>query len=293
MKKCIRTGLLTLSLMLLAGCVGGLNVNRMPVNIGFDPVIGHDTRVEESVPFPQDRTFNVWAVKESNGDIYLDDEMVAYTGQGWLASKTWPQTGLSFEVYSPSSLNVEFTNDRGLTIKDFDCSKGEVDILIAKTGITDIDADSLVTLTFEHVLSRVEFRMIQSLAQDMHVRVKKIEMTGFASKGTYNSRDDQAWKAGAKDYSYVAFENQDGVDVTSDPVYVGSDFYAIPQLCNAKVAVTFDVKFGDAGWIEQISEIKDLDTRWKPSTHYTYTLNLTMDKLTYTTGISTWSNRDE
>ena len=117
-------------------------------------------------------------------------------------------------------------------------------------------------------------------------------MIGFASKGTYNSQEDEPWTVGTKDFSYVAFEDQEGVALTSDPIYVGDDFYTIPQLCNAKVEVTFDVKFGAAEWITQTEIIKELDTYWEPSTHYTYTLNLTDQKLTYTTGISTWSNRD-
>ena len=74
--------------LLMAGCVGPLQTQRIPVNIGFDPVIGHDTRTAvESVPFPEDDTFNVWAVNQSNGKIYLEDETISYGSNGWLASK--------------------------------------------------------------------------------------------------------------------------------------------------------------------------------------------------------------
>lgn len=279
--------------LLMAGCVGPLQTQRIPVNIGFDPVIGHDTRTAvESVPFPEDGTFNVWAVNQSNGNIHLENETVSYSGNGWLSSKKWPQAELTFDAYSPSELPFEFSKGKGLTLKDFDCSKGATDILVAHADNADMTVDSLVTMTFEHVLSRVEFRMQQSLSSEMQVKLRKIEMIGFASKGTYNSQEDEPWTVGTKDFSYVAFEDQEGVALTSDPIYVGDDFYTIPQLCNAKVEVTFDVKFGAAEWIPQTEIIKELDTYWEPSTHYTYTLNLTDQKLTYTTGISTWSNRD-
>ena len=285
------TGCLVAAL-LMAGCVGPLQTQRIPVNIGFDPVIGHDTRTAvESVPFPEDGTFNVWAVNQSNGNIHLENETVSYNG-GWLASKKWPQAELTFDAYSPSELPFEFSKGKGLTLKDFDCSKGATDILVAHADNADMTVDSLVTMTFEHVLSRVEFRMQQSLSSEMQVKLRKIEMIGFASKGTYNSQEDEPWTVGTKDFSYVAFEDQEGVALTSDPIYVGDDFYTIPQLCNAKVEVTFDVKFGAAEWIPQTEIIKELDTYWEPSTHYTYTLNLTDQKLTYTTGISTWSNRE-
>ena len=278
--------------LLMAGCVGPLQTQRIPVNIGFDPVIGHDTRTAvESVPFPEDGTFNVWAVNQSNGNIHLENETVSYNG-GWLSSKKWPQAELTFDAYSPSELPFEFSKGKGLTLKDFDCSKGATDILVAHADNADMTVDSLVTMTFEHVLSRVEFRMQQSLSSEMQVKLRKIEMIGFASKGTYNSQEDEPWTVGTKDFSYVVFEDQEGVALTSDPIYVGDDFFTIPQLCNAKVEVTFDVKFGAAEWIPQTEIIKELDTFWEPSTHYTYTLNLTDQKLTYTTGISTWSNRD-
>ena len=56
-------------------------------------------------------------------------------------------------------------------------------------------------------------------------------------------------------------------------LYIGEEFYTIPQLCRAR--------------IPQVEEIKELDTNWEPNTHYTFTLNLTETKLTHTTGIST------
>lgn len=287
------SGVLAAAVLLLASCVGPMQTQRIPVNIGFDPVIGHDTRTAvESVPFPEDGTFNVWAVNQSNGKVYLEDETISYGSNGWLASKKWPQAELTFEAYSPSDLKFDFSKNNGLTLKDFDCSEGNIDILVAQADNADMTVDSLVTMTFEHVLSRVEFRMQHSLSSEMSVKVRKIEMIGFASKGTYNSSEDDPWTVGAKEFSYVAFEDEEGVELSSEPIYLGEDFYTIPQLCRAKVEVTLDIKFGNASWIPQTEIIKELDTFWEPSTHYTYTLNLTEQKLTYTTGISTWSNRE-
>ena len=278
--------------LLMAGCVGPLQTQRIHVNIGFDPVIGHDTRADESIPFPTDRTFNVWAVNESEAAIYINDETVSYDSDGWTASKTWPQAMLSFEAYSPSGLGFEFSRDGGMTLKDFDCSKGDVDILVAKADNADMNTDSLVTMTFDHVLSRVEFRMLQSLSSEMQVKVRKIEMIGFASRGTFNSSKEEPWTPGAKDFSYVVFEDADGVATSSEPIYLGNEFYTIPQLCRARIELTFDIKYGEAAWIPQVEVIEELDTYWEPSTHYTYTLNLTESKLTYTTGISSWNNRE-
>jgi hypothetical protein len=272
--------------------VGVLQTQWVPVRVGFDPVIGHDTRAEESVPFPAERTFNVWAVSAAGGEVYIDDETISCGSDGWLSATIWPHDELSFHAYSPSDLNPQFSKKDGLTIKDFDCSGGHVDILVAKTGNIGQDADSLVILPFEHALSRVEFRMQQSLDSQISVRLRKIEMIGFASKGTYNSRKSTPWEIGPKDFSYVVYDDPVGHELTSTPIYIGEEFYTIPQLCSARIEVTFEIKFGDAAWIPQVEEIKELDTNWEPNTHYTFTLNLTETKLTHTTGISNWNNRD-
>lgn len=291
-KGFISACLWTVLAVLLSGCVGLQQTQRVAVTIGFDPVIGHDTRVEESVPLPQDRTFNVWAVGTSAKEPYLDDESISYKDNAWTSSKPWPLEELMFEAYSPSSLKPDFSSDKGLTIRDFDCSEGNMDILVAKTGFRSQDVDSLVTLPFEHALSRVEFRMHQSLSSNMAVKVKKIKLSGFASTGTYNSRSDDRWTVGVHDFSRVVFEDEDGVPMTSDLMYLGDDFYTIPQLCLARVEVDFEVKYADATWIPQTEVLEKVEICWDPNTHYTYTLTLTEAKMTIYPGISNWNNRE-
>lgn len=283
---------MTVIAALLSGCVGLQQTQRVPVSIGFDPIIGHDTRVEESVPLPQDRTFNVWAVGSSTTEPYLDDETISYKSNGWISSMAWPLEELMFEAYSPSSLKPEFSSEKGLTIKDFDCSQGNVDILVAKTGFRSQDVDSLVSLPFEHALSRVEFRMHQSISSRMAVKVKKIKLSGFATNGTYNSRSDIPWKVGNNEDYRVIFEDEEGVPMTSDLLYLGEDFYTIPQLFVARVEVDFEVKYADATWIPQTEVLEKVEMCWDPNTHYTYTLTLTESKMKIHPGISNWNNRD-
>lgn len=287
------SGVLATALLLLAGCVGGLQTSRVPVNIGFKPVIGHDTRAEESVPFPEDRTFRVWALNEDDGEVYLDNEEIAHS-EGWLASKVWPQASLTFDACWPVDLDVDHDRDNGLSISGFDSSEGDVDILFARTEDETYEVDSLINLRFDHILSRVEFRIQQSLPAEMSVEITGIELNGFAQTGDYNTTGDYTWKTKDATRSFTVFDGSDNpVRISSDPIYIGEDFYAIPQHCQASVKVCFDVKYGDAEWIPQEAVIDNIDTQWKPSTHYTYTLTLTDEKMVYTTGISNWNNRDE
>ena len=289
------TCLVLMLAMLLTGCVGGLRTSKVPVNIGFHPVIGHDTRsTSESVPFPEDESFKIYAAKSSNGSLYITDEQISYEQDGWRASSIWPETELHFEAYWPTDLNHEYSKSEGIQIRNFNTKEDPRSILLA-TAESDHEIDTLVTLRFDYILSRIEFRMLHSLSEDMAVRVKKIQMLGFALSGDYNTKHSRAWATSSRSDSYTVFEAADQlVDIPAGkPIYIGSDFFGIPQTCTAKVQVDYEVRFGEAEWIPQTEYIESLDTEWEPSKHYTYTLNLRMDKLTHTTGISSWNNREE
>ena len=287
-------GIVAAAVALLSGCVEQ-ETTRTTSNIAFRPLIGHDTRAVESVPFPQDLSFKVWASTQATGETYIDAEEIGYTADGWTSSHKWPYESLNFEACWPTDLAVEFTAHNGLQLKDFDCTTGDTDILIARSTSDDL-IDGVSILRFDHILSRVEFRMTHSLSEGMYVRLKKIEMVGFAGKGDYNVKRKNDWSTGANDFSYVVYDagNTDGIEITSGSTqYIGEEFYVIPQTCTASLEVTYDIRYGTANWIPQTEVIESLNTFWDPSKHYTYTVNLRMDKLTHTTGISSWNNREE
>ena len=286
-------GIVASAFMLLSGCMK-LDTARTAGNIAFKPLIGHDTRAVESVPFPQDRSFKVWAVNQTTGETHIPGETITYASDGWVSSKLWTLDPMYFESYWPADLPMTFSPSNGLQLKDFDCSNGDVDILVAKT-YEDNEDDDIVILNFDHVLSRVEFRMKHSLPEEMSVRLKKISMVGYANKGEYNTKVKNGWTEGERDFTYVAYDagETDGIDIYSvDAQYIGKEFYVIPQPCYAALEVTYEVRFGEARWVPQTETIESLKTHWEPGKHYTYTVNLTMEKLTFTTGISSLNNRD-
>lgn len=286
-------GALAAAASILSGCLKQ-EAAWTPTNITFEPLIGHDTRAVESVPFPQDKTFAVWAMKEGTGDVYINGEEISYGADGWVSDLKWPRHGLDFEACWPLDIGMEFTDYNGLQLKGFDCRNGDVDILIAH-GSGNGENDGAAVLRFDHILSRVEFRMLHSLAESMSVRLKKIEMIGFAGKGDYNVKKKDGWSVSEYDFSYVVYDagSSDGIDITAGTAqYVGEEFYVIPQACTASLAVTYDIRYDNANWVPETMTIENLETYWEPSKHYTYTVNLCMDKLKHTTGISSWNNRE-
>ena len=284
--------------LIFSGCVKH-DTTWTPDNIAFRPLIGHDTRAVESVPFPQDRSFKVWAVSQNDGicldgGLYLDAEEISYGENGWESSKKWPRYELEFEACWPTDLAVDFSPVNGIQLKDFDCSKGDVDILIAHASDND-QLDGVSVLRFDHILSRLDFRMLHSLSEDIAVRVKKITLIGFADSGDYNVKVKNGWDTDSKDFSYVVYDagDSEGFSIIAGTAqYLGDEFYVIPQACTAVLEVSYEISYDGSIWIPQTETIKSIETYWEPSKHYTYTINLRMDKLTHTTGISSWNNRD-
>lgn len=279
--------------MLLSGCMKQ-QATWVPVTVAFEPMIGHDTRAIESVPFPQENSFKVWAVKDSNSELFIDGEQISYNGSSWESSQIWPFDVLNFEAFWPTDLPMEFSPSDGLQLRDFDCSEGNVDILVARAS-EDMGNDGVTTLRFDHILSRVDFRMLHSLSEGMSVRLKKVTMVGFASKGDYNTKIQHSWSTSSKDFSYVVYDagETDGIEIEAGIAkYISQEFYVIPQACTAAIEIAYEIRYGVSNWVPQTETIKTVETYWEPSKHYTYTLNLRMDKLTHTTGISSWTNID-
>ena len=276
---------------LLTGCIGDMERDAKP--IGFDPVIGHDTRaVVESIPFPEDRTFNVWATAE-DGTPILAGETVAHGADGWKATKQWPDSELMFAAYYPSDLAPVYQPGHGFILHDFNASDDEVEVLIAQESIDEEGTSGIHTLHFEHILSRVDFRVKQSLSGDIEVRAVKAEISGFGLTGDYNVAGDYKWKVDGTDGRIVIYDagQGEGITVTGTAQYFGDEFFVIPQYCKGEISITFMVRVGNGGWIEDKVSVGPLYTEWQPGKQYTYTMNLTDTKMTFTNGITSWTSK--
>lgn len=277
----------------LSGCVKQ-DSTWTPINIAFKPLIGHDTRAVVSVPFPQDQNFDVWAVDPLTGCLYIDGEEITHSSEGWISSKLWPRQDLDFEACWPTDLPMEYTSGKGLQLKNFDCSTGDIDILLARASDNN-NNDGVATLRFDHILSRVDFRMLHSLGEDMSVRVKTIKMIGVVHIGNFNTEEKYEWSTENADFTYVVYDagETDGTDISAGNArYIGKEFFCIPQICTACLEVSYDIRYGTASWVPQTDTIESLSTYWETGKYYTYTINIRPDKMTHTTGISSWNNRE-
>jgi hypothetical protein len=277
--------------LILSSCVGSLQTNRDSVDIEFRPVIGNDTRAEGSIPFPQDRSFKLWATEDRTGDIYISDASISYNG-GWYAPKPWTQEPLRFTAYWPTDLDCIYSEDKGIQIISFDSSDGQTDLLLAEVK-ADNDAGSQVTMNFQHILSRVGFKMIHSLQESMSVKINKVTLSEIAMVGSYNLTTPHEWTGQTKNETCIVFEDEEGLLINSnEATYLEKEFYAIPQMTSAKLKVECQIHYGQAGsWIPQTYEISPIEIVWDPGKHMIYTLNIRMDKMVHTLGISSMNNR--
>ncbi len=277
--------------MILSSCVGGLQTTKNPVDIEFRPVIGTDTRAEGSIPFPQERSFKLWAMEDGSDEPYISDAVITYDG-GWYAPKPWTDSPLKFAACWPTDLDFMYTGDKGLQIVSFDSSGGDTNILLASTTARN-DADSRVTLNFQHILSRVEFQIIHSLQESMSVKINRLTLSGVAMQGSYNLTKPDEWTGQTKYETYLVFEDEEGLLINSSAsMQLGKEFYAVPQMTSGRVQVQCQIQYGKAGnWIPQTYEIDPMEIVWDPGKHMTYTLNIRMDKMSHTLGISSMNNQ--
>ena len=277
--------------MILTSCISSLQTTKDSVDIEFRPVIGSDTRAEGSIPFPQDRSFKLWAVEEGSGEQYISDALIAYDG-GWFAPKPWTDSSLRFAACWPTDLDFIYSGEKGLQIVSFDSSGGDTNILLASTTAHN-DADSQVTLNFQHILSRVEFQIIHSLQESMSVKINRLTLSDVAMQGSYNLTKPDEWTGQTRYENYLVFEDEEGLLINSSAsTQLGKEFYAVPQMTSGRVEVQCQIQYGKAGnWIPQTYEIKKMEIVWDPGKHMTYTLNIRMDKMSHTLGISSMNNQ--
>lgn len=279
------------AICLLQGCSLSDGMVKIEANIGFNPVIGHTTRADESVPFPVDRSFKVCALNTADGSLVLNNEEIRHGADGWLSGRVWPEAELDFVAYWPLDAGVEYSNGHSLTINGFEYD--DVDLLVAFER-AEYNSDSLVVLHFEHVLSKVEFRIKHSLHENIEIELERIVLDGYGNKGNYSGKSGyHNWRLVSHGDSKVIYDSQLGAsfNLTKEARYIGSSFYTIPQGCeDADITVEYKIKMGNGEWIHDNMTTTKLETDWESGKQYTYTLNITESKLKFTTGFSNWNN---
>lgn len=308
MKLISRIFALLLAAVSLASCLASTKYDKSTGDIRLRPVIGIGTRSgEEFIPFPEDRKFNVFAISQETGKMYLDDVAVTSGGRrGWFPENTpkWPvEESLKFVGYWPSELPMSCTSDGTLKMPVYEA--GDADVLVTDPTRAYTKNDSIVGLPFRHALAKIDFRVKHALSGGARVRVEKIMIREAYVRGAFDSSADLGWNPAGEQTDitvYAADGIDEGIEVFNlVPRYVGESRYVLPQVISgSSIEVTYAFKAGESAWIRgQVVSAPVTIEAWEPDRHYTYTLSIFKDQakeLTYTTGYSSWDetlNDDE
>lgn len=291
--------ILSAGMLLTVSCLSSTEYDGQGA-VSFCPVIGQPVRssVEGNV-FPEEMDFGVWAV-DSDGNVFMENEKVFHDGHSWSSENSylWPERSLRFMGIAPYGQDFVFDPDGGIAIESLDLSSADAQVLIAgMTGaIEKGNGGAPVTLAFYPVTAEIDFRIANGLSVETDVRLEKIVLDGVKVKGSLDTMSEPVWSVSGEASEIVVYEASEGEEdpVERDPSFFGRALELIPQNSEPRIRVTYALSTAGSSWLTgQTQETLPLKG-WEPGRRYTYTVTICSGKLTYTTGISDWSenNRD-
>ena len=289
--------LISLPLTLLASaCISKVELVQSP--IVFNPVIGNEVRANDmSVPFPEDKSFGVWAMDSHQAGNYIDDQEICYTDGVWSSESLpfWPlSSSLTFFAYSPYDLPMRL-EDGNLLMEDYDVSVEDAEVLFAKTASGLTSEQGEVKLPFVHALAKLDMRVASGFGADVDVRIDRILLKGVAMCGDFNSTRHPYWRADESSAIDVTiFDSERDGEFLAGPTmqFIGDVHTIIPQGLKPSIELTYAFRVDEGEWIDGQMDTAELrDVFWEPGRYYTYSLRINEMKLSCTTGIGHWNER--
>ena len=257
---------------------------------------------------PANTTFGVFAYytgtstyRASSKPNFMYNEDVHYDGSTYTYApvKYWPNTNkekISFWAYAPYDANLEalaagtstaFTNTTGgYPDIRFTVTDGQTDFLIA-TPVPNMRkpaVNSPVSLTFNHVLSDIDFKVKKVDAGGNYtVVLKSISFEYIYLSGDYRN-STQTWIVGRGGTAGLPVFSGSQTVTTSEAAVVdnlGETVHVMPipqdvsgDLIEAKLRIVYTQQVGSSSPLENIC-ICDLSGSWVKNNHYTYRITIT------------------
>lgn len=266
--------------------------------IVFNPVIGHEVRATDmSVPFPEDKTFGVWALDSSNQSIYIDNQQISHQDGVWTSSSLplWPvSSSLDFVAYSPYTLPVRLDGG-AIVLDDFSVTEDGTDMLFAQTASGLTAAQGEVKLPFAHALAKLDVRVANGFGDGFDLRMDKIVLKGVAMRGNFHSTRRPCWRIDESTFDDIIIydSGRDGQFLAGTRMqFVGQACSIIPQAVKPSIELTYSFRVDQGEWIDGQKESVELkDVYWETGRYYTYSLRISETKVSCTAGIGHWNER--
>lgn len=225
--------------------------------------------------------------------------------------KFWTSNEYGFAAYANGNNNnhiegVSFTNSSNtytleipnVTINYTTTMEGNTPTAVTNDTGNDLVADfvrtdkvSSIELTFKHLLSKIQFKIVNNSSQNLTMDITDLKINGVQSKATFSSTVPEnsgfdEWNPVTSDWKNHAspVTNFYPVLAASDKIaksasYDSNEYYVIPQdLSN--VTYTITANFYQGNGLVSTKEItakafdETVNHDWEPGKSYIYTINL-------------------
>lgn len=206
---------------------------------------------------------------------FIDNAWTYSPYQYWRSGETYRFYALypTKETLADDGCTASYSETGALSITGFDATKGH-DLMTAQSDVMYGDNPQLVAFTFDHMLSRVNIRVV---GEGGDIVISEATLSGIKTKGSYDSNNvSNPWTLDGTSQSFVAEE----ITATSIP----SDLFAEDLLVQPQDVNNFvlTVTYGLADF-EETKDTKKVTlpvgeiSAWEPGKSYIYTLTLTND----------------
>ena len=127
----------------------------------------------------------------------------------------------------PSSIDFEYTDGTVdlLYTKQINTVKTDASATPGNTGNYDVNDNGIVNFTFDHLLSKLQFKFINGSLDSRNIfKVKDIKISGLPASGTYTVATTPTWSTEGTTSSAVEFgDASDATETTADAVEILND----------------------------------------------------------------------
>ncbi len=261
----------------------------------------------------------------SKVEVFKNTEVSTANGTDWTYTNTryWDSQATSYTFFAVSSPNTTLTfNENGtgtINATDVTFSGNDNDILLANSvDVAPNKYGKSVDFVFKHIAALVDLKVKKaSELSDATVAITGVQLNNIADNGKvavngYNTNDpDIDWTDLANTSSYTNRSGAEDVVTLPTDVTTATDLIkkliVIPQTLDdtkvLSISYTITDRAGNTNTFENVpvklnmfdktdndTNSDDFISAWAASTHYTYTLTISANAITFTASITDWGD---
>ena len=202
-----------------------------------------------------------------------------------------PDGGHGIITFTPVLGTEVRSGDSDILIGDYELQSFPEGLYVTEMTHAVRRTDSTVHLPFRRATAMIDFRVANGLNEATSVTIEKIILKGVYVRGSFDSSADPQWNLAGEPMDITVYDSsRDGAgpEAVRKPQTYGGTLEIIPQQSKPVVEVVYSFQTADSEWLSgQRNRTAELQAKWEPGRHYTYTLTITETIIRHSAGIST------